>query len=163
MQYIDLLCGIPGSGKTTYAEDFVDEMELNGLSACHISRDICREKYCNEGADYFTHEKEVFEDFVKEINDSLELGINHVVIDATHINHFSRQKLLKRLVYDPHTILNVIYFTTPLDICLNRNFFREGFERVPTEAINRMAEEFENPTKEEFNQFNFARVNVIKN
>ncbi len=40
---------------------------------------------------------------------------------------------------------SVVYFTTPLEICLRRNNMRSGSDRVPRDVINRMASIIEPP------------------
>lgn len=47
----------------------------------------------NEGNSYFAKEKEVFREFINQIKTALN-EVDNVVVDATHINERSRNKLL---------------------------------------------------------------------
>lgn len=107
----------------------------------------------------FSKEKEVFSKFVEKMNNSLNKN-DCTIIDATHISKASRAKILRR-VEDPTNVrLLVLYLTTPIDVCKQQNDLRTGRERVPHEAIERMAEQFETPTEKEFAGFGFDSVEI---
>lgn len=66
-----------------------------------------------------------------------------------------------RRVEDPANVrLLVLYLTTPIDVCKQQNDLRTGRERVPHEAIEKMAGRFEEPTEKEFAEFGFDSVEV---
>ena len=62
MKRIYLLCGIPGSGKSTWAKSQLDNKSI------WISRDQIRFSMVSESGEYFSKEKEVFRESIKEIN-----------------------------------------------------------------------------------------------
>ena len=147
MTNIYLLCGIPGSGKSTWAEE--QTMGWKDVSRV-ISRDEIRFSLLKEGEDYFKRENAVFAQFIKEINDSIKAGVVSIFIDATHINSRSRAKVLKRIKFPQECTLKIEVFIPSLETCLERNSQREGLARVPDSAIKSMAEGFEMPEYEEF-------------
>lgn len=137
MSKLLLLCGIPGSGKSTWAKDFIANND-----AILISRDFIRFSFLKEGEDYFSHEKEVTECFYNMVHKVLETGeYDYVIADATHNTGRSRSNALMGI--EPHLIEGVeiipVYFNIPVEVCKERNAQREGRSRVPNEVIDRMA------------------------
>ena len=73
---IYLLVGPPGVGKTTYANKLLEQFAKEGVTAEHVSRDKCRERLTSgaTGDKYFSKEKEVFKEFIKDIDDCINMG-----------------------------------------------------------------------------------------
>lgn len=130
-------CGVPGSGKTTFLKSIAKENEKV------VSRDDVRFLLLQPGEEYFSHEKEAFEEFIKIITFYINSGTN-VYADATHLNKASRNKLiynLKKIGCNPSSI-EAIYFDIPLKTCLERNELRKGSKTyVPRGVIRRMFEQ----------------------
>ena len=141
MATLHVMCGIPGSGKSTWAKEHLTRTDQ------YVSRDDIRFSYINPGEDYFSKEDDVWAEFTRRINESLELGFN-VFADATHINPGSRRKLLNAVKgYDE---VDIVYINTPLCTALERNELRKDTERyVPRSVIKRMSYQFEEPTFDE--------------
>lgn len=163
-QELRIMVGIPGCGKSTWANKEVNYLEADGIHAVIISRDAVRHSFVgdanpNSGA-YFNREKEVFNAFITEINEALEAGIDHVFVDATHISQQSRAKLLGRLRPDPSTDLVFEVMECSLETCLARNATRTGFARVPDSAIRNMAKGYKPPTLDEFQNYKYGFNNV---
>ena len=135
MANLYLMCGVPGSGKSTWIKNHLGD-------ATYVSRDVIRFNLLEEGDEYFSKEDEVWAEFIRRINESLELGFN-VFVDATHISRGSRRKILKEVKFNPTLI--AIYMDTPFEICLERNAKRTGRECVPEGAIRNMYKHFEEP------------------
>ena len=154
---IFLMCGIPGSGKSTWAEG---QAEILGEEACVISRDKIRFSLIKDGEDYFKREGIVFAQFVKEINDCISNGVPYIFIDATHISIASRAKILNRLRVPSWVALSIQVFNTSLETCLKRNACRTGRALVPADSIKNMARSFTEPTLEEFAKYNFSKVEI---
>lgn len=134
-------CGVPGSGKTTFLNEFKNDNEVV------ISRDNIRFSLLKDGEDYFTHEREVYAKFVDAITKNIRNGIN-VYADATHLNYASRKKLTDALLKAGCQPVDVqaIYFDIPIDICLKRNEKRAGTKAyVPRGVIRRMFESLSYP------------------
>lgn len=160
-QELRVMVGIPASGKSTLIEKEVWALEEEHKTTAVVSRDAVRFSMLKEGEDYFAHEDEVFEEFIRQINECMELGIDVVFADATHISPGSRFKLLSRLLPDPNTKLVFEVMDVPVAECLNRNLKREGRERVPNTAIRNMAKGFRKPTLSEFpDTYGFKNITI---
>ncbi len=146
---LKVLIGIPGSGKSTWAAQETKYLEMDKMRVASISRDFIRFSLLEKDEDYFNKEKEVFKEFIRQINEALELGFDYVIVDATHISAKSRAKLLRGLRPDPSTQLSFEIFCTPLQTCIERNNLREGRERVPESAIRNMSKNFTTPDLKE--------------
>ena len=123
-----IAAGAPNSGKTTFINNRID-----ALGGVHVSRDEIRYSLVRPEEGYFTHEGEVFTTFIKLIQEALDNphGPTDVYADATHLNRFSRKKLLNNLNLDCVEKIIVLYFDAPKDILVERNLLRDGRERVP--------------------------------
>ena len=134
-------CGVPGSGKSTFLKEIINPNEVI------ISRDEIRFSILKPGEDYFSHEKEVYNTFLKNIKQSIQNG-NNTYADATHLNEKSRFLLLsqlKNMGCNP-TEVNAIYFDVPLLTCLERNETRKGTPAyVPKGQIRRMFAQYNPP------------------
>lgn len=145
-----LLCGLPGSGKSTFAKEISKRMNKVKI----ISRDEIRFSILKEGEKYFAHEKEVFNTFINEINKAYNSGLYEIIIvDATHLTYKSREKVLNKIerLSKFHTI--AVFFETPYEKCVKRNNNRTGLYKVPSETLHNMylSLELPNPYKEKFN------------
>lgn len=152
-----LLSGIPGSGKSTWAEIKAKEIEDRHETVAIISRDNIRFSMLKDGEDYFSHENDVFNEYVRQLNEAMELGINYVIADATHLTEGSINKLLRRLIPDSRTSLEIVFFDCPLDIALERNSKREGLKRVPEKEIVRMKKSF-HPERIVIDSYEFSGI-----
>lgn len=161
---VKVMVGCPASGKTSFIRKEEENLEEAHLATCVVSRDQIRKSLLQPGEDYFAREDEVFDEFVRQINEAMELCIDVVFVDATHINSKSRAKLLKRLKPDPNTTLTFEVMQTSAATCLTRNSKRKGFEKVPNTVIQNMMRNFEIPSKDEFPKDNYGfgsiRVNI---
>ena len=129
---IYVLVGVPGSGKSTFAEKHMSEKPI-------VSRDEIRFNMIKDEEDYFSHEAEVFSTFINSIINACK-SFKCCVVDATHISKASRRKLFCALDeqikgrYDT----TMVYFNVPLGTCLMRNKLRDGRALVPEQAIYSM-------------------------
>ena len=89
-----LMCGIPGSGKSTWIREHEKYFEP---SYKVISRDEIRFSMLGENDDYFSKEKEVWDEYVKQAKDSLSKN-DDTILDATHLNEASRTKILRAFI-----------------------------------------------------------------
>ena len=152
-----ILCGIPASGKSTWAKNNKDILNGNTMV---VSRDKIRYSLLKNGDKYFSKEKEVYNIFIKVIKFGLNnKNINNIIIDATHLSVGSRRKLLISLEKELKKV-NVfgIAFSTPLDVCLKRNTKRCGRAKVPKEQLENMYKNFTIPKKDE----GFDEIYIIK-
>lgn len=158
-----MLVGIAGSGKSTWATNYEKSLMEDGWTTAIISRDDVRFSMLKDGEDYFAHEKEVFEEFIRQINECIALGINYVFIDATHINEASRKKVLNQLVVDPKTQLSFVEIRCDVDVALERNRQREGLRKVPDSAIIDMKKRSTSPDNDRHpnDQYGFSDIGYI--
>lgn len=146
---LHIMVGAPGSGKSTFVQRQIKLFEEEQYTTAVISRDSIRFSMFEGGGSYFSREKEVFKEFIRQINECMEVGVDIVYVDATHVNEASRRKLLRQLLLDPNTLVVFDVMDVSIDECISRNNLRKGCERVPEQAIQRMAESFTLPTKKE--------------
>ena len=150
MSKLFLMMGAPGSGKSYWARNHMN------IKDKYISRDEIRFSFLKDEDEYFARENEVFDEFIKQINNSLIIYDN-VFADATHLNFASRNKTISRINV-PVDEINVVFLDTPLDICIERNAKREGRKFVPETVIKNMYRSIKFPEKEE----GIKNVYVIK-
>lgn len=149
-----IMCGIPGAGKSTYLKKRFSQPPFV------ISRDEIRFKIVREDEEYFSHEEEVYNNFINEIQTALKFKAE-IFVDATHLNEGSRTKLLRSLGASLKDVeVNAIWMRTPLDVALEQNEKRQGTRAyVPRGVIRRMWSQFTVPTKEE----GFEHIYVVEN
>lgn len=150
MSKLIMMCGVPGSGKSTWIKNNkTDEM-------LWVSRDKIRFDKLKEDDDYFAYEDEVFEQFLEEINWGLEMD-KIVIADATHLTKKARAKVLNKVRKFADEI-EAIVMDVHLITALERNDMREGRAWVPRGVIRRMYFQMETPTREEgFDKITFIR------
>lgn len=142
MPILYILCGASGSGKSTWAH-------TNMQDTMYVSRDEIRFRLVGEDEGYFSREKEVFKEFVKEIVSHLKIGAN-TIADATHLNQFSRRKLTQAIdMYTTDYKIIYVVFNVSADTCVARNANRTGRANVPENIIHNMCRDFRAPTKDE--------------
>ena len=137
------MCGVPGSGKSTWIQKQGDGV--------WCSRDAVRFAWLKDGEDYFAHEDDVFEAWIKEIQKAIddENGNENIFIDATHLNKKARKKVTTRLIFNADDEKIAVNFIVPLETCIERNEQRSGRALVPRSVIRRMFYSFEPAAAEE--------------
>lgn len=150
-----VLCGIPGSGKSTWCEKAVKKP-----GAVRVSRDVIRFAMLEDDEDYFAHEDDVFREFIRIINEHLwNDDVTDVFVDATHLNENSRNKLLRNIDLK-NVSLNAINFIVDLDLAWQRNKLREGRSVVPFTVIRNMFNSYRPARKGE--KYDYDKVIDIK-
>lgn len=137
-----LMCGIPGSGKSTYAERLAAEENFVVHSSDKIREELgdINDQSRNE---------EVFKLLHKRIKTDLSNGKN-VCYDATNLNRRKRMAFLREIRKIPCKKICVLV-ATPIEVCLALNFSRD--RQVPEEVMSRMYKNFQMPsTSEGFNK-----------
>lgn len=142
MSVLYIMVGIPGSGKSYIAN--ILAKEINGVV---VSRDTIRFAFLNEEDDYFVKEKEVFKEYVNEIQHYLDNG-KSVIADATHLNAPSRAKLLNNFYFTEEDYVVPIVINTPFEICKERNAQRTGRSRVPDDVLKGMYNSLTDPAED---------------
>lgn len=137
-----IMCGAPGSGKSTFAKE-----HLASDDNVIVSRDQIRFSLVKTKEPYFSHEDEVLTNFWKIINNTLKEGKN-VIVDQTSLTKKSRKWLLDHVTgYDK---VYVFWIKEKISTCLARNEKRKGTRAyVPKDVIKNMYKSCEEPTIEE--------------
>lgn len=144
-----MLCGIPASGKTTWATNFIKE-HRGEQNISYISRDSIRFELVDPQEEYFSHEDEVFHIFSSTIAENLYTNFD-VIADATHLNKKSRAKLIHAIDKCGGIEYNIIFvwFHTSFIVCCDRNAKRVGRAQVPLETMYSMWHHFSIPSSKE--------------
>lgn len=155
MRELVLMMGLPGSGKSTYLE-IITSPKMGDIV---ISRDKIRFSLLQDGDKYFDKEKEVWQQYVAEIQAALDDPCyRHIYADATHLNEASRNKLLDAL--NLHGVdIKIIWKNTALQECLKRNAKREPKYVVPEEQIVSMSKRMTNPNYDF--KYKYKEVKII--
>lgn len=141
MSIMYLMIGAPGSGKSYYIKQHLKPGEIV------ISRDKIRFEMLEDKDEYFSKEKEVYNEFIKQIDKAIAADATFYV-DQTSLNRAARNKLFSRLKYKPNKII-AVHINTPLDRILTQNAQRTGRAFVPESAVINMYNAIEKPKKEE--------------
>ena len=137
MSKMYLMIGAPGVGKTYYIYQHKNPSDIV------ISRDKIRFSIIDEKDSYFSKEKEVYNEFINQINFAIEQNLTFYV-DQTSLNFASRSKLFNRLKQKPDKII-AIYLKSSLSKILEQNARRSGRELVPEDAVIKMYNSIEAP------------------
>ncbi len=119
-----------------------------------ISSDEIRRLLADDPTDQTIHGR-VFRAMRFMVAERLRLRRPITYIDATHLTCEERKPYL-RLARTAGADVEVLYFDTPLEVCVQRNRGRERL--VPEEAIRAMAAKLEPPRTSE----GFTRVTVVE-
>lgn len=136
-----LVCGCPGSGKTTWIKNNLTEKDV------HVSRDEIRFSLIKEGEEYFSHENEVYQIFWNTINEKLKSGFN-VFADQTNLTPKARKYLINHI--EGYDKLKIVWVDVPIEVALSRNENRKGtLAYVPPKVIRNMKASFIPPSEKE--------------
>lgn len=141
-----VLCGIPGSGKTTYAKEYI-----NQYGGIHLSSDsIRKELYGDESIQ--GNPNEVFSLMQSRAVESLNNGIN-VVYDATNVTRKDRAGIIAACPKFVKIECHVIW--ADIDMCIERDEDRE--RTVGLKVIDKVVKRFQPPFYDE----GFDEIKVI--
>lgn len=151
MKKVYLLCGLQGSGKSTYAKTHAE-----ALNSKIVSTDQIRIKYSP------IEEDKVFPKAYQLISEHIKEGYN-VIFDATNINFEMRKKNLEGILnlVEEKIEFICICLKTDKEICKQRVEKRntlKGEIFLPLEVIDSFDHLFEEPVLEEgFNEIIFVK------
>ena len=140
-----VLVGLPGSGKSTWAER---------QSFSVLSSDAIRLLLADDPTIQTIHRR-VFATVRYLARQRMELRRPVTCIDATSLTKRERRQWI-RLAEDAGCDAEAIFFNTPLEICLERNSRRDRV--VPADVVRDMARRLEPPSITE----GFVRVITLR-
>ena len=127
------MCGLPGAGKSTFAE--------NHKECIIVSSDAIRKELYGD-ASIQGDGKRVFSIVDKRVKEALENGFD-VIYDATNLKASTRKSIINK--FDAEHIC--VFVNTPKEECMKRNENRERV--VPMPVMERMFIQLTPPTVEE--------------
>ncbi len=147
--FIELLCGISNSGKSTYVMD----QYPNGFDGLVLSRDNLVLEY-GIGTTYNECWSSLTKNLHKDIDDKLNLQYqtalnknNNIIVDMTNLTIDRRNLWLSNL---PNNYTRKIrFFTTTLDTIKERNRLQAKNKFIPEDVLEDMARRFQHPEVDE--------------
>lgn len=139
MPTLTILCGIAGSGKSTYAKS------LSKYYTIHSSDDLREEMFGDVNENSKESNAKLFDELHRRIKEDLKNG-KDVIYDATNLNRKRRLGFLQELKNIP-CIKTCVLVVAPYYVCLLNNKNRD--RQVPESAIKRMYMNFQPPHKSE--------------
>ena len=133
-----MLCGLPGSGKSTYAKVKAGE----GYSV--YSSDELRIEMFGDVNHQGDNEK-LFAELHRRIKQALKNG-KDIIYDATNINKKQRMHFIRQLK-NINCYKECMIFPLPIGYCINNNFNRD--KAVPISVIDKMVRAFTVPYYDE--------------
>lgn len=147
-----MLCGLPGSGKSQYAERIAAEYDFT----IHASDALRKELFGDEN--YQDKNEELFDTLHRRIKRDLRNGKN-VIYDATNISRKRRMAFLRSLGnIECHKCC--VFIPTPYETCLKVN--KKRGRTVPEEVIERMYKSFQVPHRSEGFDSVFVDYSVLR-
>ena len=137
-----LLCGLPGAGKTHFAQKLLQDSCYKGKTI-HLSSDAIRaELWGNEAIQ--GDNNEVFDLMRSRAIEALNNGQN-VIYDATNMTRKDRSAIISVCPKFAEIVCYVIW--APIEVCIERDAARE--RSVGREVIDRMLKRFQAPFVDE--------------
>ena len=138
-----VMCGLPGSGKDTLIRNRYEDHEI-------VSLDDLRDEM---GVDHGENQGTVIQAALERARVALRAK-RPLVWNATNLTKQMRGKVIGLLRdYDSHVTITAM--ATPFEECLRRNAGRE--DPVPEQAIRRMLNKWEPPTRTEAHEVEWIR------
>ena len=150
-KYLFLMCGCPGSRKSSFLSMFCKLNKIN-YEKHVVSRDLIRFSIVSENEEYFSKEKEVFQLFINQIKYQIAFN-NYCFADATHLNKSSRMKLVNSIGKGFLKDVNVVplFVSVSEEVALyGNNLRKETRAYVPEEVIIRMRYSFSDPAQDNY-------------
>lgn len=136
---LTVLVGLPGSGKSTYAKQKIED----NPTTVWLSSDSIREKLYGDASCQKDPAK-VFEIMQEEALNALDSGFD-VIYDATSITRKSRAAIMDKV--PKHVRKECVIVWAPIEVCIERDEARD--RTVGPEVIDKMLRRFEAPFYDE--------------
>jgi predicted kinase len=143
MSTIYIAVGLPGSGKSTYAKNFIKDKDIE-----YLSSDELRAVF-GKGEDDQTVTPLVFGHIKRKVDEFLKDGKN-VLVDATSVNRKERADYINTAKkYGAKVVVLVFKMDRQGLIDRNKKRGQEGGRVVPDWVIDKMLAKFEEPSHSE--------------
>lgn len=146
---LKILIGIPASGKSTWAKEFVHKND----NWCIVSRDDFRYAWQNRGFCNPKIESLITEMVEKSIETLIARRVN-VIYDATNVKHEYITDIARLVKHTARVEYEI--FDIPLEVAIQRDSSRE--RRVGREVIERMYQNYVNLLD---SNFDFSPINPV--
>lgn len=133
-----LLIGLPGSGKSTWARQFIQQFPRYEVLSTDKTRALLYGDAAIQGewAQIWHQLEALLRQSVQAIDVQVREG---VIWDATNVQRRRRRELIQTLSQLGFNDIGAVWFDTPLAVCLERNQLRD--RTVPPEVILKMHRE----------------------
>jgi len=149
MNNITILCGIPCSGKSTYAEKRFDN-EFNSFVVC---RDTIRENYFKQPYIYsIENENDVTNKFSNLLKQYLSFDNTNVILDNTHCKEKYIDEIINKY---PNCNIIIKFFEISLLKAHYRNivrYFKTG-KWIPFSVMNQMYKNYNKINKKKYTKY----------
>ena len=151
MRKLILLAGLPGTGKSYYAQSIKDEN-------CHIiSSDETRFTITQDYRVILDDMNVVYDKMIETANALLMSNENiTVILDSTFLDDKRRNYFLDKIKNTDY--IELIMLKANIDIILARNHKRQEEKWVPEDVILSMMERYNDPSPDNIYRYNFIKV-----
>ena len=151
MRKLILLAGLPGTGKSYYAQSIKDEN-------CHIiSSDETRFAITHDYRVILNDMNVVYDKMIETANALLMSNENiTVILDSTFLDDKRRNYFLDKIKNTDY--IELIMLKANIDTILARNHKRQEEKWVPEEVILSMMEKYKDPSSDNIYRYNFIKV-----
>lgn len=146
------MVSVSGGGKDYTISNYIIPKAPLNTDVHVINRDPIRERLIGDDKWTYKKEKEVYKQFVRQIQEAINQG-GIIVANATHLTDKSRLKLLRALDLSNIDCITFVILRRDLETCLERNSWREGKARIPEEAIRDQFAVFTEPDIKKYLEF----------
>lgn len=155
MHNLILMCGIPGSGKSTWCKEYQSKHPNTFI----IDTDETRKKITGSYLIFPPKMEMIYDEMIKETNEIFEKYEDCTVIeDSIFLEEYRRRYYMERIKHVDHSMLFMIKMHD-YSICYKQNKMRPKDKWVPDEVMDKMINEtYVDPSPETAALFDEVRV-----